>query len=53
MAVKAYELSLTVALSLQVVLLHAVHGELMGSLGLQRGHEEQHGGDEDDDGKRE
>lgn len=44
----------TVGLSLQVVLLHAVHGELVRRVsgGQRRRHEQQHGGQEDDEAER-
>ena len=44
----------TVGLSLQVVLLHAIHGELVSRVGggQRRRHEQQHGGQEDDEAER-
>lgn len=46
--------SRTVRLALQVVLLHAVHGELVRGVGggQRRSHEQQYGGQEDDEAER-
>lgn len=46
--------SRTVRLALQIVLLHAVHGELVRGVGgwQRRRHEQQHGGQEDDKAER-